>query len=795
MKKEKKFLTSFIFMMMVFISFTFQNINVNAQILQPFISLSNRLEEKEQPIENPLNIQRLSYEDIYGKAQMIPLNTPVPLLSMLNNNYDCQVNLIGSIVDSTDQTQGFLIGDLFEIEVNFLPGDTNYDKVTSQLPATAVGSTLLILGDGKNEVILTDNNNNSHTYLLKLNKMTPNKENKIQIKFKIFLKDNNTPIDIQKYTEQFYVKKGAIQVSLEDGLDPSLLANMEVTLTDENDNPYDYTAVVENDKLVFNEVPSGEYKVKVEGDEFKVEDTIITLNYANPTASVTVHEAIKPDIEAELTELKPGTAVHDREEVTMTYTLTPKPFNAMEDKLNKVTEALFVLDVSRDMTTDRKTQIVDTIQQMIENASPLLKVGVMGYDSEIIYSTNNTKIPFYSVADETEKTNFITDLESITSHVSQEGRDLSVVLEEADKVMTTSTASNSKAVILISQDQVEFDPSIVSNLHLDDYQFITLSLSDTGVTNQTSLKDVHKQLASDETYFEIMNEDALSNAVAHVNQMLSSFIVINPTLTFDLGPNFEAVEGLTSIQDTSYEIQAPEIVYELDVDTNEYKATNVTVSFKVKVVNTSPGDSITFVDSNPPVNYLSYEQLDGMLVMKSIDVPIFTVEEAVVDIEHGLYGGVSKKKLNIISQVDEEDTNNGVKTFVEGSTVNFAATFDYQPYYTDFSLVIDPKLTVSAENIKVYQVKEENDTLSLDLIKNVDMYLASFSTGTNITLNLYNKETESGHKITSGDKILVLYSAKVPQGNNIEYKNQMIVNGTKKVVQIKGINQSLDANV
>ncbi len=733
--KKKNYFIGFVFIVISVGCSIMGCFNVYAAIDTPLISITNFGTIMASSVNATMENKKLTYDNIYAKAQSLPINTPVNYILPVNIDTGLQVNFNVS-------ASGYLIGDTIEATVTVKK--VLDSELSFSIPLTMIPDGLSIVGDSNiilNEMI------SSYAYKIQIADTLTQLKNA----YKILGKYTYDGVEIDIYTQEFSIEKGQIQFVLEEGLDSCLLENVEVSIievmTENTISDKSNGAIVEEAKIykpnevdgrviTFDMIPSGRYALVINQDSFpeeltiKEENLVVDLNYANPIVTIPIEKALKPDLEVELTELKPSNVVHNNEMVTMTYMINPKPVTVSAYNVNEITEALFIVDTSSAMTDNHWNQVIEGIQKMITNVNTSLKVGVMGYNSDIVYPTNDVHLPFYSLSNEAEKEAFIKSLQhgGLVPDSNNAERDLSVALEKAEEIISTSTSAGPKVIILISTNQVKFDFNIVQSLQASasDYQLMTLSLESTPANNLSSLKDVHEQLARSNTYFEISNEADFDDVVTKINKILfnnsttpiSEFIV-NPTLYFDLGKNFENIEGLEQVQDTLYEIKpSEEIVYQLDLTTNEYKADPVEVSFKVKVINTNPDDIITFGDSTSLVNSLVYEQLDGNFAMKPIVVPTFTVEKVDVALEYGLYGGVSDDKIKIISC--EED--GVVKEFIEGSTVNFAAIFEYQPYYTDFSLVVDSKLSVSDENIKVYQVMTDvNNNISLDRIEAINM--------------------------------------------------------------------------
>ena len=242
---------------------------------------------------------------------------------------------------------------------------------------------------------------------------------------------------------------------------------------------------------------------------------------------------------------------------------------------------------------------------MLESIQSPMKVGVMSPKLQQIKRLTDIAPPIYSLANEAEKSSLMNELRQLSIKKSKNEWDIEQSLDAATRLISLSTETDSKAIVMVSNHSFELDSEMIERLKHQNCKLIILDLSQKKNESLVSLSDNEWV-----TVFSISSEPEFKETIGQVNKMLTepvSSFTVSPTLVFDLGNKFEAIEGLQNVGDTRYETLPLEIEYQLDSTGCEYRAQPVEVFFKVRVTNAQVDEQITFKNQS----IIHYEQRDG----------------------------------------------------------------------------------------------------------------------------------------------------------------------------------------
>ena len=801
--------------------------NVNGIKINPIVyqlGENNWYHAEEQIIEFKMKIDKsgevklfndntsFSYTDIYGNLQIIPINSPI--INVLPFDVDASQKLQ---IDFQPSSNGYLIGDMVKATVTVLhPNINNIIFNEMKFVLNSLPSNLILEDETDTLNFGQVSNTVNNSYQIKIEddqEITADQEKVYQLignySYKI---KQGTSIKTENGTDstQIAVKRGQIRVKVIDENKTNISEYVKMSIKGK-----EYTASYRNGYIIFDTIPSGNYELVIEelpegitiDDENK--NAKVMINYDQNIAEYefqvqgSYEDALTPNLNVELTHINPS-IVNNDQELNITYTIHPQEFDGVfsssDSQLNKIAEAMFIVDASKSMLKNSSSNaIVNGITNLITNNDKIIdekfKLGIIGYNSDVVYPSNEQNIRLYSMSDNDDKEIFRKILEegNLFTNLNSSDRNISQALIKADEILSSSETTDKKAIIIISTDNIAVDQSTIKLIKSKGYKIISFHLGSEGEGGLDSytLKELHQQLGGGDDYFETPYEEGNYNfanqemaeireaLLTEFNASTANSVTVSPILNFDLGEHFLPVEGLTLNEGNQYKISVPDITYHPTTQnqdgTYRYEADSIKVSFKVKV-NTDQLGSITFDNiEDKTYNNITYEQFNGTMISKLIETPKVEVVATPLEIEHGLYGGISKDGINIIPSLTEDET---LKEIVGTSTINFAATFTFQPYYKQFSLITDSKLGLKKENIKLYQVKGDEGDISLIPIDDVDMYVAEFSNEKTILMNLYSK-------VEPGTKILVHYSIQSPTVDSITYTNCLQVDDKREPVQIR----------
>lgn len=227
-------------------------------------------------------------------------------------------------------------------------------------------------------------------------------------------------------------------------------------------------------------------------------------------------------------------------------------------------------------------------------------------------------------------------------------RNIDQALIDASEILSQSKTDNNKAIIIISNENINANEFYINQIKDKGYNIISLKLGEQVNLNHDdkSLQELHNALGGNGCYFEVSTPESMNwqpysdfddevslirEALLGSQETIEDNFSVNPTLNFDLGNNFLPVSGLISTGGTSYQLKVPTITYtpvtKNDDGTYTYESDQkqIDVSFIVKVDTNQIGD-ITFSNKDDvEFNNLTYTNLNDEEIKAPIETPTFTV--------------------------------------------------------------------------------------------------------------------------------------------------------------------------
>ncbi|SFD09059.1 vWA domain-containing protein [Clostridium uliginosum] len=237
-----------------------------------------------------------------------------------------------------------------------------------------------------------------------------------------------------------------------------------------------------------------------------------------------------------------------------------------------------------------------------------------------------------------------------------------------------------------------------------------------------------------------------------------SLTITDAKLNFDLGENFDAVDG--SVLEGEGKIRTvtlPHIEYTLKNEDgkNVWKQTKpIDIIFKIKASKGKYG-SLGFGTTN---NKISYKNFTGNLVNKPIKTPTIIIR-GIETVNHGLYKGMDGNDPNI-------DTNTASEIFLKEAKVRLGATFNVYSNGSTANLNI-PNGIVDG-SIKVYKVGTDG-LISIGEMSKGDKNNYTFA---------FNNVSQAG------DRILILYNEILPDETG-NYDNKLKIDNAEGIAILK----------
>lgn len=496
--------------------------------------------------------------------------------------------------------------------------------------------------------------------------------------------------------------------------------------------------------LVLIVIPKSE---KVNADEIKpqMESPLITIKeFANGEGSN------KPNITATL---KSGENMSTTlgEEVAITYGITAESFEYNKYS-NESKDIVLVVDTTSQTNGNgneyRKT--MESIEEHIVNdfmSKNNVKMGIVSFDDKGVRNTPQELTNDTGVINE-----YITNIIQTDDKKVDTNGDITNAIIEADRILQTGTSAN-KSMVFVTFGDINYEETTINKIREKKYNIFTTYVRADG--NQSNIRLLYKYLNGIEDNY-IENEgnngnELMTGIMVRLKErlkgdLINQYIVRDALLNFDLGGSLDPISGFVSNSSKTVQVRIPEIKYIL----NASKAIYESQVIKDITIDVQPNriGNIEF----GTVNNISYKNLLGGNISNSIKVPTINVIDGVYEIKHGLYEGVKDNEISI------SEAN---VTIAGGTNVNFGAEFTTKSTIPTINLDID-KNYENIKNIKVYKLVEG---------KLVELF--TIATGSEKLIVL-----PTG--IPAGTKILIRYSAKLPNSRKSVYINNIKVGSSLK---------------
>lgn len=500
-----------------------------------------------------------------------------------------------------------------------------------------------------------------------------------------------------------------------------------------------------------------------------------------PISSIKIISNELPVINTEMIkpEDNPYTLVgSDEKIIDMSYEINPQPFHYSIDssQYEKIDEAIFLIDLSKEMDqNERPILIKNELTNKVIQDSRLknIKLGVIGYkngevfvgdrntfndpknvDMKLVTDANNLIKPIFDIDGGNEQDGFrkIFQESYLGNKISSDdnsnnNRNIDKALEVCDNIFIKNGDNKKRAIILVTAGKVNYDNSSINLIKNKGYKVISLDMS----ANYEN-KQLHLDLLGDDSdYIKAEIKDGKYSNSANMQQVADrlvggiidrSYKFDNVKLNFNLGENFQLIQGSQSDNIQSVElnnnkiiINLPQIRYIESGDKDQegrfrYESIPFEISFKIRV-NENKYGTLNFSNYNlNSDNNIMYTKLNKSIVRELIETPTIILSDA-IDIIHGIYCG----NMNGEQIVDDTNMNN---SFSKESIVTMAAKFDTYRNY-QMQLILDEKLSLAGRP-NVYKILENGNMILLGEMDSENRYVM--------------KENDKGN-------IIVIYSVKL----------------------------------
>ncbi|MBU3137897.1 VWA domain-containing protein [Clostridium gasigenes] len=714
---------------------------------------------------------KLEYTAVDGKKISIPIaDTSIVIKEFtIEDSKKLQV-------DFYPEKSGYLMGDSANVIAGFTkPKGNEFNFNNAKFDITNGIPTAIELKEGKpgldfgtiNEGVPTQ----QYSFNIKDNITETTNEttnHTINGKYSYVVKQDGSTAEISGSKDAaINIKRGSVLVEVVDTKGEKINSGIKVSLQDTSINSVfspKESEEIDNGIVKFNTIPTGNYKVTLTnipaGYEFtNGNEAIVSVNYENNIAKykfvLNGENNDKPNIKVTL---KSGENMSTTlgEKVDITYGITAESFEYNKYS-NESKDVVLVIDTTSADQAGEYWKIKDSIKQQIVNEfmkNNNVKMGIVSFDDKGVRNTPQELTNDTGVINE-----YITNIIQTDDKRVDTNGDITKAIIEADRILQNGTSTN-KSMVFVTFGDIKYEEATINNIREKKYNIFTTYVRAGG--NQSNIRVLYKYLNGiDDNY--IKNEGNNGNELMTgimgrlkerlKGELINQYIVKDALLNFDLGESLDPISGFVSNSSKTVQVKIPEIKYIL----NTSKAIYEPQAINDIIIGVQPnriGD-IEFGTNNN----ISYKNLLGGNISKKIDIPKINVIDGVYEIKHGLYEGVKDKQISI------SEAN---VTIAGGTNVNFGAEFTTKSTIPTIDLDID-KNYENIKNIKVYKlVNGELVELVMQITQGSDI----------INKKSYKMVLPTG--IAPGTKILIRYSAKLPNSRKVVYINNIKVGSSLK---------------
>lgn len=493
-----------------------------------------------------------------------------------------------------------------------------------------------------------------------------------------------------------------------------------------------------------------------------------TISSSMPDCSINIIDNELPNIQATLASVSKNPCKLG-DDVTVTYNINPQDF-VYEDMSSQLIpkDVAIILDTSSSMKT-----VIDGNGNG-SGGGPLISTLWVDLLKNNILDNKNIKFGIVTADSNSEIESYLTDGKSLHGIVgnidssSDSTSDMKLAMEKAEAILNGngSREGAGKYVVIISMGNLKNVDQGEEVLRNKGYNVISMTFES---SENDNLKNFHNKLIENGNRGSIQDSFIIAgdkhNNIKFGMDEIAFKLGSNMTygtynfgdvkLNFDLNGNFDVVSGLEGNGDDR---STPAINIEYRNNNGVWHADSTTISFTIKPNKIGHLSFKENTDINGLANYISYIGINKP-IKRAIGTPTIDVIPAVT-VNHGLYEGIDNQSNAPIIKPSDKTDNGERKIFAKGAIIPMAASFDFYSN-TTINLLLDENVSIDGD-IKIYKVNSSGNLSTIGTISNngSTTYPASIGDG-----------------LISGDKILILYNAKLPNKEG-SYINSITVGGS-----------------
>lgn len=656
-----------------------------------------------------------------------------------------------------------------------------------------------------------DYNVSGTSYALKISKEILAKYINKEVTIKIEAEDKKGAISIKEYKIKVVSDAIIVPKTVEKNLIINQKESFTIDLETENDsNPTSINVNnnIENPQIegifgiknikVIND--NGKLKLEIEDliayqkEKGKEIDILIKYNTGSKEKNVIIKiiynsDYEPPNIIAELQGDEERIIYKENNIIEIEYKIKPQDFTYNNgNNTSSEKDVLFLIDTSN---TRNNSNLLGAVQNQLHNQI-LSQMRNDNVKYSIITFNDEAKILFdfsyEGYKDGGGYENSINEAYIKKLSLSGNSKNIGKALSLVQEVFKTSRSTASKNIVILSNDDVTYTESEISYVKNGTFNVITMSYNNSNTTS--SLYNLHKNIngKEDDILFAKEDQNAINNyLMGNVREKLKGFstvkpYLINPVLNINLGDKFEAVDGITSVNDNIATIEVPTIVYNL-TSNNNYHAEEQEVKIILKTKNLQQG-IYTFGSSSD--NIIKYNSIINNEIVRQIKTPTIIVENSNEIICHGIYNGINENSIDI-------NETNGL-SFIHSSKVSFGSLFKVNSNDLSFDLKLDDGFKVYDEEKKLYDIElyrleyDDKNNIKYNQIDNINIQQKEGNNLINVSINNFNNQDKEV-------EILLIYKCKIKEGSKETLTNSITLNNIIKDITINILPKDKENNI
>ncbi|MDU5107375.1 VWA domain-containing protein [Clostridium sp.] len=472
--------------------------------------------------------------------------------------------------------------------------------------------------------------------------------------------------------------------------------------------------------------------------------------------SINIESNELPKINASLESDKKLTITKD-DEFIVKYKLSPQEFEFKDINNATQKDVVLLIDNSSLVNNVAFSSLKNSMFNKLLNNTTLVNL-----------KTNYSVITFSDKAQ--LLSGFTTDITNLNNNVikninqnSSKEANLDNAIDLVKTTLNGGRTDATKNIIIMAQDNVYYTESKIDELESKGYNIILLSLGSGENSKLIELENNKELLIEKESVFKTGSDgnDVEKTYMSKIAERLISTTkykpyIFNPEITLNLSNNFEIVKGATTVNGNTVKIVPDKKVVYNNIGENKYHGESIEIELTVRVK-----DENTGVFNLGPAN-LKHENLVGGYKEIILATPEVTVKEAIKDLVHGLYSGLSGSDIIIEKPIEEEGFE-----IIGGSTLTFGAKFKTSTDKVKATLNIDSQFDLSNGTFEIYKVDKSSEKSKLLKLDQLDNKIKTNSLDININnIGTNGIETE----------LVILYKVKVKDDSiNEDFENKITI--------------------